>query len=49
MGQLEAEHRRQLEDISSQLMHFEASLRTKEKQIEKTLSGKDQVHFKSQS
>ena len=43
MGQLRSEHERQLDDISAQLMHFEASLRTKEKQIEDMLAGKEQV------
>ena len=43
MGQLRSEHERQLDDISAQLMHFEASLRTKEKQIEEMLAGKEQV------
>ena len=43
MGQLRAEHERQLDDISTQLMRFEASLRAKEKQISKMLVGKEQV------
>ena len=43
MGQLQAEHEHQLDDISTQLMRFEASLRAKEKQISKMLAGKEQV------
>ena len=43
MGRLKAEHERQLDDISAQLMHFEASLRAKEKQIEKMIQQKEQV------
>ena len=46
MGQLKAEHERQLDDISAQLMHFEASLRAKEKQLEVMLTGKEQVSKK---
>ena len=45
MGQLRAEHERQLDDISTQLMRFEASLRAKEKQISKMLAGKEQVSY----
>ena len=45
MGLMEAEHKKQLEDISAQLMFFEASLRAKERLIEKTISTKDQVTF----
>ncbi len=44
---LNQEHRNQLDDISAQLMHFEASLRSKEKRIEKTLKTKDQVHHEA--
>lgn len=43
MKQAEADHQRQLEGISLELMLFESSLRNKEKQIETTLAAKDQV------
>ena len=41
-------HRRQLEDISSQLLLFESNLRSKEKQLQDTLGQKDQVILKQQ-
>lgn len=47
MKQAEADHQRQLEGISLELMLFESSLRNKEKQIETTLAAKDQVRAKS--
>ena len=43
MKQLRAEHQSQLEEISSQLLQFEASLRAKEKLIENNYAAKDQV------
>ncbi len=43
MRALSEEHQRQLDEISTQLMRFEASLRSKEKRIEKTINIKDQV------
>lgn len=43
LSELREEHRQQLEDISSQLLLFESSLRTKEKQLQETLCRKDQV------
>ena len=48
MKQLKAEHQCQLEEISNQLLQFEASLRAKEKLIEKNMYAKDQVKVKSQ-
>ena len=46
IGNLRAEHRKQFEDISSQLLVFESSLRHKEKQLEEMLNVKDQVRNK---
>ena len=46
MKQLKAEHQCQLEEISNQLLQFEASLRAKEKLIEKNMYAKDQVKTK---
>ena len=43
MNQLKVEHQIQLEDISTQLLQFEASLRSKEKVIEQNYYAKDQV------
>ena len=43
LSDLRAGHREQLEDISAQLLLFEASLRGKEKQLQETLDRKDQV------
>ena len=43
LSDLRAEHREQLEDISAQLLLFEASLRGKEKQLQETLDKKDQA------
>ena len=43
MKSMKAEHQSQLEEISSQLLQFEASLRAKEKIIEKNYFAKDQV------
>ena len=43
LNHLRATHRKQLEDISAQLLIFESSLRTKEKQLQETLQIKDQV------
>ena len=45
MKQLKADHQCQLEEISSQLLQFEASLRAKEKLIEKNMYAKDQVCY----
>ena len=45
LSDLRAGHREQLEDISAQLLLFEASLRGKEKQLQETLDRKDQVRF----
>ena len=47
MKQLKADHQCQLEEISSQLLQFEASLRAKEKLIEKNMNAKDQVCMQS--
>ena len=46
MSDLRMGHRQQLEDISSQLLLFESSLRGKEKQLQDTLCRKDQVLYK---
>ena len=43
LSDLRAGHREQLEDISAQLLLFEASLRGKEKQLQETLDRKDQA------
>jgi hypothetical protein len=43
LNHLRAEHRKQLEEISAQLLLFESSLRTKEKQLQDMLLIKDQV------
>ena len=49
MRQMEADHQRQLSDISQELMQFESSLRVKEKQIGNMLSDKDQVDLSLKS
>ena len=43
MKKMESDYQKQLENISRELMHFESSLRAKEKQIEMMLCTKDQV------
>ncbi|TRY62529.1 hypothetical protein TCAL_16618 [Tigriopus californicus] len=48
ISDLRYNHRKQLEDITSQLLHFESSLRSKERALEDTLSKKDQVILKQQ-
>lgn len=45
LSDLRAGHREQLEDISAQLLLFEASLRGKEKQLQETLDRKDQASY----
>jgi hypothetical protein len=43
MSHLRSTHQKQLEEISSQLFRFEASLRAKEKQLEESMILKEQV------
>ncbi len=43
LSELRSNHRQQLEEISSQLLLFEASLRGKEKALQDMLNKKDQV------
>lgn len=46
LSDIRSSHRQQLEEISAQLIRFEANLRGKERDLQDTITRKDQVRIK---